>query len=83
MYLNYHGPVTKYPRHFGDNPTGFGMGSYLSASTTAKTGFLSFSQDTIIGDISFLLLCGVGVMLVAPSLPMLGQKIKGLVGGNK
>jgi hypothetical protein len=57
------------------------MSSYLSADTPAgeKTSFLSFSQASIVGDISFLLLCGVGVMLIAPSLPTLAQKIKGIV----
>jgi len=53
--------------------------SALSADVPQeKTGFLSFSQASIIGDISFLLLCGVGVMLIFPSIGPLGQKLKGL-----
>lgn len=61
-----------------------GLGSYLSAEAPKeKTGFMSFSQASIVGDISFLLLCGVGVMLIAPSLPFLGQKVKGIIGGNQ
>ena len=71
MYLNAHtGKYVTARRSLaalsGDSPTG------------EKTGFMSFSQASIIGDISFLLLCGVGVMLIFPSIGPLGQKLKGI-----
>ena len=52
----------------------------LSTMTTTpapqRTGFLSFSKDTIIGDISFLILVGALLYVVAPSLPHVGQVVK-------
>jgi hypothetical protein len=77
MYLN----SAMRPTNLQRNP--WSNLSTMSAVAAPKEGFLSFSPTTIVGDISFLLLCGVGVMLIWPSLPTLGQKIKGLIGGNQ